>query len=416
MGYGELIRRNANFRRLWAGQIISLLGDWFNLIASTSLVAALSQSSWGVGSLLVVRLLAPFIVSPLAGVLADRYDRKRIIIATDLIRAVVVLGFLLVRRPEDLWLLYVLTALQLGLSGFFQPAWSSILPDIVPARAIGAANALTAATWSVVLALGAALGGLVAGTWGSDPAFVIDALTFVLAALVLARIKTPPKDRSTGEGIASVLRDYLEGLRYLKEHPDILVTAHHKAALMLCFGASIEVIQVTISRDVFVLGVAGSLGLGLMYTASGVGTGISPIVARRFSRDQPRRLRRAILIGYLLAVAGLLIVSPLSSFALVLVGMLVRACGSGIIWVFSTQLLMQLVPERVRGRVFATEHALWSLGGALGALWGAQTLDWAGDIGQTLRWLAYMTLAPALLWTLWLLLDGAGKSAGRPTV
>ncbi len=403
MGYGELIRHNANFRRLWAGQIISLLGDWFNLIASTSLVAALTQSGWGVGSLLVVRLLAPFIVSPVAGVLADRYDRKRIIIATNLIRAVVVLGFLLVRSPDDLWLLYLLTAMQLALSGFFQPAWSSILPDIVPARAIGAANALTAATWSVMLALGAALGGLVAGTWGADPAFVIDALTFVLAALVLVRIKTPPKEAHPTGAITSALGEYIEGLRYLKRHPDILATAHHKAALMLCFGASIEVVQVAISRDVFVLGVAGSLGLGLLYAATGVGTGISPIIARHFSRDQPRRLRRSILLGYLLAIAGLLIIAPLASFALVLVGMLVRACGSGIIWVFATQLLMQLVPDKVRGRVFATEHALWSLGGALGALWGAYALERNQDISQALYWMASITLVPALLWGLWLI-------------
>jgi len=121
VGYGELIRDNANFRNLWLGQIISLLGDWFNLIASAALVAELTQSGFAVGGLFVVRMLAPFLISPIAGVVADRYNRKYILILTDILRAIVVLGFLWIREPQQVWLLYALTAIQLALSGFFFP-------------------------------------------------------------------------------------------------------------------------------------------------------------------------------------------------------------------------------------------------------------------------------------------------------
>ena len=190
-GYWALVRDNANFRYLWSGQIISLLGDWFNLIASAALIAELTDSGLAVGSLFVVRMLAPVLISPLAGVAADRYNRKYILIAADVGRFFTAAAFLLVRSPEQVWLLYLLSFIQLGIGGSFFPARSAILPDIVSERALGAANALTSATWSIMLALGAALGGLVSGTWGIYPAFAIDALSFVASALVLCRIRLP---------------------------------------------------------------------------------------------------------------------------------------------------------------------------------------------------------------------------------
>ena len=97
VSYTDLLRNNRNFRFLWLGQIVSLLGDWFNLVAAAALVGLLTQSGFAVGSLFVVRMLAPFLVSPIAGVAADRYNRKYILIAADLVRAAVVLAFLLVR-------------------------------------------------------------------------------------------------------------------------------------------------------------------------------------------------------------------------------------------------------------------------------------------------------------------------------
>ena len=121
VGYVQLVRQNSNFRNLWIGQIISLLGDWFNLIASASLIGLLTQSGIAVGGLFVVRLLAPFIVSPIAGVVADRYNRKTILIVADITRALTVLGFLFIRDPGQVWLLYTLTAIQMGISGFFFP-------------------------------------------------------------------------------------------------------------------------------------------------------------------------------------------------------------------------------------------------------------------------------------------------------
>lgn len=405
IGYGTLVRDNRNFRLLWLGQIISLLGDWFTLIASASLIAELTQSSGvAIGGLFVVRMLAPFLVSPVAGVVADRYNRKHILILTDVSRAIIVTGFLLVRDAGDIWLLYALTALQFAISGFFFPTRNAILPDVTSPRELGAANALSSATWSVMLALGAALGGLVSGTWGNYSAFVVDALTFLLSAVVISRItyNVVPALEGTDKSVAAALQQYLDGLRYLRHHADILIISLHKGANALLVSSGFQVLQVSIAERIFVIGEGGGISLGLMYAVAGIGTGIGPIIGRRFTGDRNHPLRRAIVISYLISVLGLGVAAPLQSFGLILLGALLRGVGGGITWVFSTQLLLQLVPNRVRGRVFATEFAIFTLMSAGGAAWVGGAVDSPLGISGTLWWMAGLTVIPAILWALWL--------------
>jgi MFS family permease len=403
-GYLALIRANHNFRNLWLGQIISLLGDWFNLIASAALVSQLSGSSGAIGVLFVIRMLAPFLISPLAGVWADRYDRRKILILTDLLRAITLFGFLLVREPEHIWLLYVLTAFQLGVSGVFYPTRTAILPDIVDKSELGAANALSSATWSVMLALGAALGGLSAGIWGIYPSFIIDSFTFFLSAYFIIRIryhhKAPASSAETS--ISASLRQYLNGLRYLKNNIDILVITTLKASRGLIVSGPFQVIQVVIAEQIFAIGEGGGISLGLMYASVGLGTGIGPILARRFTGDRPRPLRNAIVLSFLISSIGLALIAMLQNFGLVLIGTLLRGVGVGINWVFSNQLLLHLLPDRVRGRVFSTEFAFLTLMNATGSAIGGWVVDMpAFSVAGIMWWLAGLTLIPGLLWGLW---------------
>jgi MFS family permease len=403
VGYVALLQRNRNYRYLWAGQVVSLLGDWFNLIASASLVAALTQSGVAVGSLFVIRMLAQFLATPFAGVAADRYNRKHLLILADLGRALTVLGFLFVSEPGQVWLLYVLTAVQLAISGFFFPARNAILPDIVSRRELGAANALSSATWSVMLAFGAALGGLVAGQWGAYPAFTIDALTFLLSALLISRIVYQPDSALTGDrSVIAAVRQYVDGLRYLVQHKDTLAIALHKGAFALFVAGGFQVVQVAVAERVFVIGQGGGTSLGLIYAGMGVGTGLGPIVARRFTGDRDRPLRLAIGLSYLIAALGLALIAPLYSFGLLMVGTVLRGAGGGIGWVFSTQLLLHLLPNRVRGRVFATEFAIFALMNATGAAAGGWALDNTDlDLTGMIWIMAGLILLPGLLWALW---------------
>ncbi|MXY92905.1 MAG: MFS transporter [Caldilineaceae bacterium SB0670_bin_27] len=402
VGYTDLLRHNRNFRFLWFGQIVSLLGDWFNLVASAALVGMLTQSGLAVGSLFVVRMLAPFFISPVAGVVADRYNRIQILIATDTVRAAVVLAFLLVRDAGDVWLLYVLTAAQFSVSGFFYPARNAILPELAREGELGAMNAISSATWSTMLALGAALGGLVAGAWGIYPAFVLDTVTFLLSAAFLMQIRMPaaPATLSADKSIAASLRQYIDGMKYLCKHPNILFIASQKALFSLCLTAGFQVVMVAISQRVFTVGEGGGISMGLMFGLTGVGTGIGPILARKLTGDDGPTLRKAIIVGYFLIVLGSAATAPLLSLPAVLLASIVRGVGGGIVWVFSTQLLLQNVSRSVHGRVFATEFMFFYLASALASGVVGSALDSSLSIGGIIWSMTVLSLVPMTLWTL----------------
>jgi len=375
--YWGLIKGNRNFRNLWFGQIISLMGDWFNLIATAILTANLTGSGLAVGGLFVIRALAQFLTGPFGGVLADRFNRKWILIWSDILRFFIVLGFLLVKDPSQVWLLYTLTALQLGISGIFFPTKDAILPDVVVEEEIGTANALTSTTWSTMLALGAFLGGQVAGTWGIAPAIWLDAISYLLSALFIGRMtytQTTAKVETTLTP-AVIFEQYFQGLGYLSKHKPIFIIAIQKASLMLAVSGFNEVIQVELSSKIFVVGEGGSTSLGWLYAIVGVGTGVSPILARWVTGDRERALRHAITVGYGFTLFGLSLMYPLSSLGMVLTGGFFRGFGVAIIWVFSTTLLLKKLPNEVRGRVFGTEFALLTLCGAIGSGLGGWFLD-----------------------------------------
>jgi len=401
-GYLPLLRANPNFRNLWLGQIVSLLGDWFNLIASAALITQLSGSGSAIGALFIIRMLAPFLISPLAGVWADRYDRRKLLILSDLLRGFTLFAFLLVREPQHIWLLYSLTAFQLAVSGIFYPTRSAMLPDIVSEKEIGAANALTSATWSVMLALGAALGGLSAGLYGIYPSFIIDAATFFLSAYFIYLVQYQPPSVAAVTSFSAALNQYLDGLRYLAKHTAVLFTTLLKPAAALIISGCFQVIQVIIAEQVYPIGEGGALSLGILYTAVGVGTGLGPILSRLITRDSPRRLRIAIMLSYGIAASGFALISTFSSFPVVIAGALLRGFGVGINWVFSTQLLYQLLPAHIRGRVFSTEFALLTLMNAAGSALGGWLLDTgAVTLPSLVGGLALVTLLPGILWGLW---------------
>jgi len=411
-GYWQLVRRNADFRFLWSGQVVSLFGDWFNLIASATLVSVLTHSGTAVGALFIIRMLAPFVVSPVAGVVADRYDRRKVLIAADLARGVVVLGFLLVRDARHVWLLYGLTALQLGISGLFFPARNAILPNIVSRKDLGVANALSSVSWSVMLALGTALGGFVAGAMGVYTAFLIDAMSFLISAVLIAGIRHRPNPQTIQKGwrIDIAFRQYAEGLQYLRKHLGILAIVMNKAAITLTTSGALQVIQVALAERVFSIGKGGGVGLGVMFAVVGVGTGVGPIVARRFTGDREPSLRIAIGLAFFMTAAGVAIAASLSSFPRLLVGLFLRGVGGGIVWVFSTQLMMQCVPNEIQGRVFATEFALFTLMGAVSAGFGGWAIDLPQlGVSSALWAMAGLCLIPSILWSAFC----CKKTAGR---
>ena len=295
--YLLLLRSNRNYRNLWFGSVISQLGDWFNLLASAEIITDLTSNGVAISYLFLARFLPLFLFSPLAGVLADRFSRKKILILSDILRALTVLGFLYVRSSQQIWLFYVLTTVQFMLSALFTPARTAVLANIVVQDELVTANALDSLTWSTMLALGAFLGGVVAAAFGAETAFVLDSLTFLLSAWFIGRIVMPAVDRSVGLPQTGWL-DFVDGFRYLSHEPLILAVALVKAAGSLVWGG-INVLEITFAEQIFPLdGSAlgrmlriedgGTATLGLIYMISGGGTGLGPIFMRRWLGDRPR--------------------------------------------------------------------------------------------------------------------------------
>jgi len=284
----------------------------------------------------------------------------------------------------------------MAFAGIFFPTRNAILPDIVGLRELGAANALSSATWSTMLAFGAALGGIVAGQWGLQPAFVIDSLTFVLSAVILSRVvykKIDLPDPSPTKSSLNIFSQYAEGLRYLKGQRNVLMMVLQKTFQALGVSSAFQIIQVTLASEIYVIGEGGGTSMGIFFAVVGVGTGIGPIVARVFTGDDERKLRYAIAWSYLICAVGLATIATLGSFPLVLFGTFLRGLGVALGWVFSTQLLLQMVPNRVRGRVFSTEYALLTLANAVGAALGGWAFDnFAITIPQMLWIMAVLTV------------------------
>jgi len=400
VGYRELLATNPVFRRLWFGQVVSQLGDWFNSIALYSLLLEYTGSGRAVGAALLCQLLPIFLFGPLAGFIADRLPRKRILIATDLLRGALVLGFLLVDHPDRYRWCYLLLFLQVSLSAFFLPARQAVLPQCVSRRELLAANALAGITWSVMLAIGSGLGGVVASTLGRPAAFVLDSVSYFVSALFLWPLPAfPPITRRVVRSIAdwSGWTDLAEGVRYLVQRPGLMSVLLVKAAWGVSGG--ILLLYSILGTKVFSLGRSGALSIGLLYTARGIGAGIGPVVARAIGGEVPSRLRASIGIGFLVAGALLLALAATTSFALALCLVAAAHMGGSILWVFSTTLLHHRTDPSFSGRVFAAEQAAMTLTMSLSTFCVGQALDASGLSPRALlAILGGIVLVPMLVW------------------
>ncbi len=397
--YIVLLRRNPAYRNLWLARVISNLGDWFNLLASAALISQLTGAGTAISYLFLARLLPVFFMSPFAGVLADRYERRLIMLATDVLRAAVVLCFLFVRRPEEIWLLYALTVAQFVLSSLYTPAHSALLSNIVAPSDLVAANALDGFTWSTMLAVGALLGGIAAALLGVSAAFVLDAMTFLLAGWFVSRI-TVTAPASGDSAPSGGWLEFVEGLRYLRGRPFILGLALVKAGGALVWGA-INVMEIPLAQEVFPFRGNGTLTLGLIYAAVGIGTGFGPLFIRRWTGERRASLLWAILISFVMLTLGAAGLGLAGSLAWVLFFSMMRALGTGSLWVFSSALLQRIVDNHFRGRVFAFEFAALTLTQSLSTLWAGVALDGLHlSVQEVILSCALVALIVSLLW-LW---------------
>src|ERR671910_357971 len=209
-GNDESLLRNVRFMQLWVGQGISFVGDAVSMIALVVLIVQITGSASAVGGALVARLL-PTLASPFAGVLADRLDRRVVLIASDLARAVLVLGLIF---AKDLVVIYVLVFLMGLARTFFNPTIRAAFPSVVGRGELTRANALISGTFSTSIMVGPALGGLLVASIGVDAAFMVDAVTYLVSAVLLSTVPLPHPRRESEEE-AGFVRELRSGFGYL---------------------------------------------------------------------------------------------------------------------------------------------------------------------------------------------------------
>jgi MFS family permease len=411
--YLAILRNNRNFRLLYIGQTISQLGDWFNTVAVYALLLDLTGSAIAAAWMLILQMLPIAVVGPVAGVMVDRLNRRRIMVTADVLRGCLIFGLLLVRRADQIWIAYVVTALTVAAQAFFEPARTSTIPNITSADELLPANALSSATWSAMLAIGASLGGLVSWALGRNVAFVINALSFFASALFIAstRYDATPAARPPLRGLLELtgIRDLADGFRYVRRHS-------HVAALMLVkagwgAGAGILLLLTIFGQRVFPVGRSSDAGIGVLFGARGIGAALGPIMLRWILGQKPAALRRTIGPAYFIvgifyaALAG----APILPLAALCV--LCAHFGGSILWVFSTVLLQMEVPDQFRGRVFAAELALVTITSSISVYWTGHALDGGNSPRFVSFVLGLLFFAPG---TVWLLILSRWRDTGEP--
>lgn len=377
-GFLTLLRTNRNFRHAWTGQVVSEVGDHFNTIAVFSLALATTRSGLVVSGVMLARAIPAVLAGPLAGVVLDRFDRRTVMIASDLVRAVVALAFVLTIHEPRPWLLYTLSALLMFASPFFTSGRAAILPNITSPEQLHTANSLTQTTQWTTLTIGTVAAGYSAAQLGYTAAFVLNSLSFLFSAWAVSRLEVPATRRdgarngsSTSDASrhdspddarelaqAEVMRpwhEYLEGLRYMRRQPLLLGIALLGVGWASGGGAA----QILFSLFGDVVFDRGPAGIGIIWGSAGFGLIIGGTLAHRLAPHLTfPAYKRIIAICYLIHGGAYVLFSQSARFEIALMWIALSRAAVGVSSVLNWSLLLRHVDDAYRGRVFSTNDSL----------------------------------------------------------
>lgn len=404
--YIRLVRRNRNFRRLWLAQIVSEVGDWFYTLSIYTLLLQFTGHASSVALALVLQVLPQTFVGPTAGVVNDRLKRKHVMIAADLIRCVVVLAMLSVRSASRVWLVYPLLLAETTMAAFFEPARNAVIPNVTDPDEVLVANTLSSATWSVNLMIGAALGGVVAALLGRDVAFLVNAISFLVSALLISGMRfAEPHAEAAAPLRARDLVDFspvLEGVRYIQSHRPLLPAIFAKAG-ELNVGPS-WVIFTMMGAGEFAFHGGGlnaqggaMLGMSVLLGGRGLGAMVGPLIGARWAGRSHRRLSFGMVLGYVAVAAGYTLLGFCNNVWTAAGCAALAHAGGSTVWVFSTTLLQFHSEDRFRGRVFSADLALSSLSFAITAYLCGRVLDSGIAVRSVASGTGLLMLLPAAL-------------------
>lgn len=352
-GFTELLRGNRNYRFTWTGQVVSEVGDHYNNVAVFALALANTGSGLVVAGILISRAICAVIAGPIAGVLLDRMDRKRIMIISDLVRASIAIAFIFGIPQGRTSLLYVLSGALMFASPFFSSGRASILPTIATRHELHSANSLTQLTQWTTLTLGSFLGGTSVSQFGYKLAFLFNAFSFLFSAWCISRLHVESGFRAQRSDMVVLRpwREYTEGLRYMKSSPLILGIGLVAVGWATGGGAA----QILFSVFGEVVFHRGPTGIGIIWGSAGIGLIIGALVAHRIGRTISfENYKRLISISYVIHGGSYVLFSQAKTFGWALFFIGLSRAAVAVSSVLNVTQQLRHVSDEFRGRVFAT--------------------------------------------------------------
>lgn len=405
-----VLARNPEFRRLFLATVVSMIGDWFSFVAITDLVTELTGRPGTAAYFYAASVLPVFLVSPLAGAIVDRRDRRRTLIWADLVRVPLAL-LLCVAAWQGSVAFAAIGVIGMGIgAAFFDPGSSAATPNLVEKEDLAAAQSLMGLLWGSMLVVGAGLGGVVADLLGRQAAFTINAMSFLLSAWMVAGIKRPmqeprepraAKDPSASTTLGEGGHGFGEAWRYIRRNRAVSALVFAKVGVSSANGL-VGLLPV-FAR----LTSTSALSTGLLFSMRGLGALVGPILASKVMRHPPTgRPGDGALRGIILACglstmsyAFFYAVMPVTPVFFAMMGLVFCAhLGGGTQWTASTYGLQSLVPDRLRGRVLSLDYGLATLAIGLSAVVAGLLADGTGP--KTATWI--LTGLAALYGVAWL--------------
>lgn len=371
----SFLQRNPGFGRLWAAAAISQVGDWLSFVAVAMLAMHQGSDAFGLATVFAAHAVPGALLSPVAGALVDGLDRRRVLIAADLLASLVTVGMMLAAVAGALAAVPLLLLVRSGISAVAPAGESAAVRRLVGARDLLTANSVFAATWSVAFVVGMALGGF-AALLGPALALVLDAASFLLAAAIHASLPAMPSSRAKRSVLAIIRQtpgDTVDALRSAAAHRPLLRAVLGKAPLALMGGAAWVALNL-LGAQAQPFGSA-EVSFGVLQAMRGAGTGIGPVLASRLAKAgvPPRALERAALALTVASIAGLAVARTPLPLAAVCLGW---GAGIGGNWVLNHAALQRLSPDAIIGRLAAFDELLVTAAMALAAFASAAVITW----------------------------------------
>jgi MFS family permease len=398
--YIDLLRRNRDMRMIWLAGLVSLIGDWFSFVVLLALVSKFNPETPGlaVSVLFLARFIPSLIFTPMAGVLLDRFNRRNLLAWSNYTRAVVGVMYLFaVSDPSQQWLIYLGIIIQAVLATVYEPGQAALISNVCEGEDLINANTLINATWSAALAVGGAVGGIVAAAFGIGTALTIDVLTFIVSGALIMAVTGYVHQPNGANGEQHEDTSLAEGLRYIKSQPSTLAT------MLVKFGGSlgnVDTAMTIFATQIFVMGEDGLISVGLLYTAFGIGAVLGPIITNRLSDGSDASLRRWILVGFITQALGWLILGWAGVILVVCLGLIMRGTGGSVNWTYSSILLQRSTPDVYRGRVFAMDMVFYTIATIFATIVQGGLIDALGEenIGVVAIGTAALSVLPILGW------------------